>query len=147
MKRFKFFCLFFFLPGVAFALDLSQHGPDLMKAAFPIRYKFEQTYHEEWVKSSYDERKAFLISWYKEEAADAKKAMIQAKKDVALQQEIEKADKVEKKRLDNIKKAREKEAKEEHKETVNDKRDFDRAIAEKDRELKKLQMEALRKHN
>lgn len=124
--------------SMVLAADLSQHGPDLLKAAFPIRYKFEQTYGVEWQKSSYDQRKKFLIQWYKDEATEAKKAVQDAREESQRQRDIAQADRDEKRRLAALKRAYTQSEIDEHKEKSETQRDFNRLISQESRDLQQL---------
>ncbi len=45
-------------------VDLSMHGPELRRAPFDIRHKFEKQTKEDWYTSSYQDRKKFLTEYY-----------------------------------------------------------------------------------
>ena len=72
---------FVFTAGFAFAgVDLqAEHGEDLNKAPFVMRYKFEQSTGVNWYTSTYGQRKGFLEQWYKAQADNAKKEAQAAK--------------------------------------------------------------------
>lgn len=70
--------------------DLSEHGKDLRKASFPVRHNFNKAYLKDWGRSTFSERKAFLIKWHNQLIEEEKKAQVQAKLDAIAQREKEK---------------------------------------------------------
>lgn len=61
----------------------SQHGKNLDKADFIVRYKFEQKTKKSWDESTYDDRLEFLEIWHDdlEWEESRKQGLIEAKKE------------------------------------------------------------------
>ncbi len=148
MNKLKFFFIVCFLVStVALAkenLDLSGHGADLMKASYPMRYKFENSSHKSWMKSTYEERQEFLTNWYIEEKGNQKRSQIQARKENRDILQLEKERETEKKVLAKKIKDREKEKKQELKVARNEKESLDKMAKAQQRQLHKLQFKKLK---
>ena len=120
-------------------IDLSEHGKDLMKAPFTIRYAFYKEYHKDWVHSIYSERNTFLTKWHKKQIADAKAAAIKARQD-AIDEKNRQREKNEKIRDDKLKlRAKEQEEKDYERDFKNQGRNFDQKVRDEQRELLQLQ--------
>ena len=143
MNKVKFILIIFVLSAsIALAkeqVDLSEHGVDLMKASFPIRYKFENVYHKTWLRSTLDQRKDFLTNWHIEENEAIKKARTQAvqeaKQNRLIQKEKEIAEKIEQNRI----RTQERADREKEKKLRAEKREFDKKVREEQRALQRMQ--------
>ena len=81
------FVLFFAVPALAAKVDLAaEHGKDLSKASFVVRYKFQKTTGVAWTKATYAQRRIFLEKWYADLEAERKRAA----EEVAKKQEAQK---------------------------------------------------------
>ena len=96
-------------------IDLSEHGKDLTRAAFLLRYNFSKIYHKDWTQSTYADRKKFLTNWYSKLMLEEKKSKIVKKEEVRLALEKQKAKNEERKNERQRLKAQLREAKEEDK--------------------------------
>ncbi len=75
MRKVLVLCVVLLLAGGIFchadelrikALIKAEHGEDLTRADFPVRYKFLQRTGIEWQSSTYEQREDFLTKWYEE---------------------------------------------------------------------------------
>ncbi len=144
MRYIKVFILVFFLSCGSLALaeravDLSEHGKDLMKAPFVARYQFYEIYHKDWLRSTYSERKFFLTQWHKNLIAEDKKEAAQAKEEARLER-----DKINEKRAmakaeqDRLK-AQALEAKDETKDFDARQKDFNERVKSSQKDIEELQ--------
>ncbi|MBF0490577.1 MAG: hypothetical protein HQL15_08160 [Candidatus Omnitrophica bacterium] len=133
------FILFFGIASAEASMDLSQHGPQLIKAPFPIRYRFEMKHHKSWLKSTYDERKEFLTEWYTRQKDEETAAKEKAKAELDAQRELQNQKKEEKKRLEEMDKESQRAKLNEAKETETQKKDFDKVVTDQQRQLERLQ--------
>jgi hypothetical protein len=108
--------------------DLAQHGRDLRKASFPVRHKFEKTYGKSWLKASYNQRKKFLLAWYKEEENKAKQEIKDKKRQEKEELQRIRDKKEEEERLADLRKEEEKALEREHRKTVEQRKAFSRAV-------------------
>ena len=95
MNKFIFFLLLFLVTSslvfAEYQVDLSEHGKDLMRAPFPVRYNFSKAYHKDWTNSTYSEREIFLNNWHRQLIIEEKKAQIKKKEEDRLELEKQKA--------------------------------------------------------
>lgn len=116
----------------------ANHGKDLTKADFVVRYKFQKTTGIDWKQSTLAQRKTFLEKWYADLDKDKKLAAAKAKKE----KEIEKVAAAEKKEdkqkeKDRLKRLKAIEKRVRDEEKARDK-EFKETVDERDKQLKEL---------
>lgn len=67
----------------------AEHGEELDRADFVMRYKFLKTTGREWADTDYEEREEFLTSWYEDLDRDKKKGAELTKLEIEQQEEID----------------------------------------------------------
>ncbi len=120
-------------------VDLSEHGPDLLKAPFAARYRFENAYHKDWPKSSYVERKEFLTNWHMQIREDQKKQKIEQRKEKLLEKEKQQIKKEALIKERNRIKKNNQEAKDEHKEYITRGKSLDKKVSEQARRIRQME--------
>jgi hypothetical protein len=120
----------------------AEHGSDLSSAPFVARYKFEKENGVSWKSASYEKRKAFLKTWYKEEG-ERQKISKEIESDKASAKEgIKKSKELEKERSKKLKEETKKERQElldrrkEYQENAKRRKEQIRGLRSKDHELK-----------
>ncbi|MEI7998398.1 MAG: hypothetical protein WCH62_02700 [Candidatus Omnitrophota bacterium] len=143
MKCFKLIITIIFLStSLAFAsvkIDLSEHGKDLMKAPFPARFKFSKVYRNDWLNSTYAERKKFLTQWHIDLANQAKEEARLAKEKARLERDLQRSLQQKKKAEIARLKAEERKARQEQRETKAEKRSFEDRIKSSQESLRQMQ--------
>jgi hypothetical protein len=144
MKIKSFLFIFLLSSSIVHALnqqkiDLSEHGADLKKAPFVVRYKFDKKYHKDWQHSTYQEREVFLTEWYYQQIEHKKTLDSQKEKELNAAKALEIERKLEKKRLAAIEKANKMAAKEEYLSKKVGRTNINRQAKEMKRELETLQ--------
>lgn len=117
---------------------VKEHGQQLSKASFYLRFKFEKTTGVKWYSSSYDQRKAFLEDYYTKKAIADKKEDQEKKRKAREEKEKDRERKAER-RAEALKvktEAREKTI--ELNEQKSQKKDFESTVRDQDRTLRKL---------
>jgi len=121
-----------------------EFGPNLTKAPYFLRFSFEKAFNIKWENSYYFERKAFLINYEAQVAADKVKQKAEARsaaeKEKELAQEKRDALREEKERL----RAKEAKKKAEKQEYDNRQKDFDQLLKDQKKELQDIKRDALR---
>ncbi len=126
--------------GLAYEkINLSEHGQDLTRATFLVRYNFSKTYGKDWTASSYAERKTFLTDWHRKLMADEKKTKIANKEEARLAREKQKAQ-LEQRKKESIRlKALAREEIDEDRNFNQRKRNLDLMVRDQERTLQQLQ--------
>ena len=142
MKLIKLFFLGLILySSTAFAsgVDLSEHGKDLMKAPFAARIHFYNTYHINWMDSTYSERKSFLTKWHQQQVQEAKETQAKAKAEAIIERAKAMKKRAEQKAQADKEKAEARQKQEEEKEDQSRQKKFNERIKSQEHLIQEMQ--------
>ncbi len=133
-------CLLFSGVVVAHAnVDLqAEHGENLDKASFPIRFKFQKSTGMVWKESSYEDRKSFLEGYYNQLADEDKAKRDTERQELQEQREIDQVKRDADREIKEKVKARADAKKEAEKKKDAEKKRFDQYVKEKQKEVDEL---------
>lgn len=138
--KIKLFLIFILFCSFAWAdaVNLSEHGKDLMRANFAIRYSFAKTTHKDWFHSTYIERKEFLTKWYQQQAREAKQDQAKAREQAAGERERAIEKRQEKHQEEARIRARQQEVRAAEKEVQDRNKSFNQAVRDEQRSIDQL---------
>jgi len=144
-KVFNLLLVSLMLASSAYASDAklkSEYGQDLTHAPFIIRYAFYNELHEEWGKSDYAQRKAFLTNYDRKLKEEQRLDKAEARAESNHYKEILSQKKVALRKKEQIQRAEADEDKEEQRADEERQNSFAREVEQQQRELNQMQSQS-----